>query len=61
MTSFKMIRDEVNGGVTMQSQEDKYEAVLNALKVAQCEIEKGGTVDRELVLELIKAALFKAV
>lgn len=34
-----------------------YDAVVSALRVAKCEIEKGGTVDREQVLAQIEKAL----
>jgi hypothetical protein len=34
-----------------------HDALIEALKIAQCEIEQGGTVDRELVMQRIDAAL----
>lgn len=34
-----------------------YDAVVLALRIAKCEIENGGTVDRELVLKKINEAL----
>jgi hypothetical protein len=34
-----------------------HNAVVEALRVAQCEIQKGGTVDRDLVIAQIDSAL----
>jgi coenzyme F420-reducing hydrogenase delta subunit len=36
---------------------NSHDALVAALKVAECEIQKGGTVDREIVLQRISEAL----